>query len=191
MTLVLAVVGASWGGAQALPRLLSGLPEDIGMGVAVVQHRAAGSDERTFARYLERHCRLPVSEAVDKEPIRPGHVVLAPGGYHLLAEVDCYSLSVEEPVNRSRPSIDVLFETAARSLGPGVVSVLLTGTGRDGTAGTLAVAAAGGITVAQDPDEAEGAEMPRSAVASGAVMHVLPLDAIAPLLVRLDQAVAR
>lgn len=190
MTPVLVMVGGSWGGAPALARLLGGLPADLGMAVAIVQHRATGADERVFARYLAERCELPVAEVVDKEPIRPGHVVVAPGGYHLLVEVDSYSLSVEEPVNHSRPSIDVMFETGARSLRNGVVSVLLSGTGRDGTEGTRAVAEAGGITIAQDPAEAERAEMPRTAVASGAVQHVLPLDGIARLLVRIGQGEA-
>jgi two-component system, chemotaxis family, protein-glutamate methylesterase/glutaminase len=187
MTPYLAVIGASWGGASALAHLLGGLPADLGMAIAVVLHRPQGTDERVLARYLEQHSVLPVAEAVDKEPIVPGRVVLAPGGYHLLVEVDSYSLSVEDPVNHSRPSIDVLFETAARSLRSRVVSIVLTGGGIDGTAGTRAVSAAGGVTVAQDPDEAERADMPRSAVASGAVQHVLPLDGIARLLVRIGQ----
>jgi two-component system, chemotaxis family, protein-glutamate methylesterase/glutaminase len=185
----LVAIGSSWGGAGALSRLLGGLPADFPMAVAVVQHRSSGADEHVFARYLGLRCPLPVAEAVDKEPIRPGHVVVAPGGYHLLVEVDSYSLSVEEPVNHSRPAIDVLLDTAARSLRSGVVSVVLTGLGVDGVVGTRAVAAAGGITIAQDPDEAEQAEMPRSAVASGAVQHILPLDGIARFLIGLGQGV--
>jgi two-component system, chemotaxis family, protein-glutamate methylesterase/glutaminase len=185
----LVAIGSSWGGGGALARLLAGLPADFPMAVAVVQHRTSGADEHVFARYLGQDCPLPVAEAVDKEPIRPGRVVVAPGGYHLLVEVDSYSLSVEEPVNHSRPAIDVLLDTAARSLRSGVVSVILTGLGVDGVAGTRAVSAAGGITIAQDPQEAEQAEMPRSAVASGAVQHILPLDGIARFLIGLGQGV--
>jgi two-component system, chemotaxis family, protein-glutamate methylesterase/glutaminase len=165
------------------------LPADFPLAVAIAQHRRSGADERVLARYLGARCALPVTEAVDKEPLVPGRVVIAPGGYHLLVEVDAYSLSVEEPVHHSRPSVDVLFDTAARSLGPRVVSVVLTGYGIDGTAGTRAVAAKGGITIAQDPEEAEQAQMPRSAVASGAVEHIQPLAGIAQLLIGIGQGV--
>jgi two-component system, chemotaxis family, protein-glutamate methylesterase/glutaminase len=180
----LVAVGGSWGGAQALARLLGLLGAEIGFAVAVVLHRAVGSDAQTFPAYLQRRSRLRVTEAVDKEPIRAGHVVVAPGGYHLLVETDCFSLDVEDPVNHSRPSVDVLFETAARALGTRATAVVLSGTGSDGAAGIRAVADAGGVTLAQDPQEAERADMPEAAIATGAVAHVLPVAGIADLLLR-------
>jgi two-component system, chemotaxis family, protein-glutamate methylesterase/glutaminase len=178
----LVMIGASWGGPAALIRLLELLGEGLPFALAVVQHRAAGADERVFAAHLQKRSRVPVTEAVDKEPIRAGHVFLAPGGYHLLVEADCFSLDVEDPVNHSRPSIDVLFETGARSLGSATTAVVLTGTGSDGAAGIRAVAHAGGVTVAQDPREAERRAMPEAAIATGTVAHVLPLRGIADLL---------
>jgi two-component system, chemotaxis family, protein-glutamate methylesterase/glutaminase len=178
----LVMVGASWGGPAALARLLELLGEDMPFAVAIVQHRAPGADERVFAAFLQKRSGMPVTEAMDKAPIRAGHVFLAPGGYHLLVEADCFSLDVEEPVNHSRPSVDVLFETGARSLGAATTAVVLTGSGSDGAAGLRAVARAGGVTVAQDPREAERPDMPEAAIATGAVAHVLPLRGIADLL---------
>jgi two-component system, chemotaxis family, protein-glutamate methylesterase/glutaminase len=181
----LVMVGASWGGPAALGQLLELLGEDLPFAVAVVQHRAAGADERVFAAHLQKRSRVPVTEAMDKEPISARHVFLAPGGYHLLVDADRFSLDVEEPVNHSRPSVDVLFETGARSLGSAATAVVLTGTGADGAAGLRAVARAGGVTVAQDPREAERPGMPEAAIATGAVAHVLPLRGIADLLLAL------
>jgi two-component system, chemotaxis family, protein-glutamate methylesterase/glutaminase len=185
MTPPLVVVGASWGGSAALARLLGLLGDDVGFAVGVVLHRAPGSSEWALPGHLQRHSQLQVSEATDKEPFRAGHVCVAPGDYHLLVETDCFSLDVEDPVSHSRPSVDVLFETAAHSLGSSVTAVVLTGNGRDGAAGITAVARVGGVTVAQDPAEAERPEIPSAAIGTGAVTHVLPLAGIADLLLRL------
>jgi two-component system chemotaxis response regulator CheB len=176
------VVGTSWGGADALAALLKTLPADFDQPVAVVQHRAPTVHEGVFARYLSGCCALPVTEVDDKDPIVGGSVALAPADYHLLVEPGWYSLSLEAPVRYSRPSIDVLFESAAAACGAGVTSVVLTGTGADGALGTQAVAAAGGTTVAQDPAEAAAPEMPERAIATGAVQYVLPIDQMADLL---------
>jgi two-component system chemotaxis response regulator CheB len=113
-----------------------------------------------------------------------------PDYYHLMIDADHFELTVDDMVQYSRPAIDVLFESAARVFGPEVVGVLLTGYGHDGTTGTRAIHAAGGLTIAQDPETALQGAMPRSAIAAGVVDEVLPLDAIAPRLLELAKVTA-
>jgi two-component system chemotaxis response regulator CheB len=125
-----------------------------------------------------------VSEVDDKDPIAPGSVYLAPPDYHLLVEPGHFALSIDEPVRLSRPSIDVLFESAADAYGERLVGVLLTGYGNDGTAGMAHVRRRGGLTVAQDPETAARPEMPASAIEAGAVDEVLAIEEIAGLLAR-------
>jgi two-component system chemotaxis response regulator CheB len=184
----LAVIGASWGGMRALGEVLAGLDPANQLCLAVAQHRSPDTDQ-TLARYLDRSCPLPVREVDDKDPIRPGVVYLAPGDYHLLVEPGHLALSTEGAVRFSRPSIDVLFETAADAYGDALVAVVLTGANDDGCRGLLAVKAAGGYVIAQDPDTAERPEMPTGALASGTVDVVLPLEEIAAELNRLGVAV--
>jgi two-component system, chemotaxis family, protein-glutamate methylesterase/glutaminase len=183
----LAVVGASWGGMHALARLLSKLDPSCRLALAVAQHRAAENDE-TLVRFLAKHSVLPIVEADDKVAIQPGHVYLAPPDYHLLVEGPHLSLSTEGAVRFSRPSIDLLFESAADACGETVVAVVLTGANDDGCRGVLAVKEAGGLTIAQDPEEAERPEMPLGAIGSGGIDLVLPLDEIAGELNRLGRA---
>jgi two-component system chemotaxis response regulator CheB len=185
------VIGASWGGLYALMELLGALPTDFACPIAVVQHRSNDdTDEQRLAHVLERYSSLPVSDAEDREELRPAHVYLAPADYHLLIERGCFELTVDEVVEYSRPSIDVLFESAARAYGRGVVGVLMTGFGRDGTAGMQAIHAAGGVTIAEDPDTAMQPTMPRGAIDAGVVDEILPLDRIADRLVELCRVAA-
>lgn len=177
----LVVVGASLGGLAALEELLAGLPPDLGVPIAIVQHRTDDTGDLLRAT-LEQRSRLPVREPVDKEEIRPGLVYLAPAGYHLLVERDGFSLSTEGPVAHARPSVDVLFETAADTYEEGAVAVVLTGSSRDGAHGAACVAARGGLVVVQEPDSATSAVMPRAALAAAPSGRVLPLGAIAPFL---------
>jgi two-component system chemotaxis response regulator CheB len=183
----LAVVGASWGGMDALGRLLRQLEAGNRLAIAVAQHRSPGSD-RTLVRYLGRCSTLPVVEADDKDLIEPGQVYLAPADYHLFVEAGSFALSTEAAVRFSRPSIDLLFESAADAYGKELVAVVLTGANDDGCRGVRAVKAAGGLTIAQDPSTAERPEMPTGAIGSGAVDLVLSLDAIADELNRLGVA---
>ena len=178
----LVVVGCSWGGLAALRELLAPLPRSLRAAVAVAQHRGADSTHGMLAAVLRARIALPVEEAEDKLPIRPGRVYLAPPDYHLLVEPDSFALSVDELVQFSRPSIDVLFESAADSFGERAIAVVLTGANADGAAGVARIRARGGLTLAQDPAEAERAEMPAAAIATGAVERVLSLGAIAGLL---------
>ena len=120
----------------------------------MVQHRAPGSDDG-FPRFLQGRCRLPLEEVDDKVPIEPGHVYLAPPDYHLLVEPGHFSLSVDAPVRFSRPSVDVLFETAADAYGERLVAVVLTGSNDDGCRGLARVKETGGFVLVQDPATAE------------------------------------
>ena len=180
----LVVMGSSWGGLRAVSAVLSGLPTDLAAAVVVAQHRSATSTG-ALARIFEVRGGLPIREVEDKDPIEPGCVYLAPADYHLLVEPGAFSLSLEPRVQFSRPSIDVLFESAADSYGRRVMAIVLTGANEDGADGLRRVRAAGGITVVQDPAGAESAVMPAAAVATGAADKVLPLADIAPFVVQL------
>lgn len=180
------VIGASYGGLYALMELLGALTTDFPCPIVIAQHRSAESDdEKRLGEVLTRYSALPVRDADDREPLSAPGVYLAPADYHVMIEDGRLELSVDEPVHFSRPSIDVLFESAARAYRQNVVGVLLTGFGRDGTAGMAAIRAAGGITVAQDPATALEPAMPRNAIEAGAATEVLALDEIAPRLVDL------
>jgi two-component system chemotaxis response regulator CheB len=185
------VIGASWGGLYALMEVLGALPTDFPAPIAVVQHRSNDdSDTSRLAHVLGRYSALPVADAEDHMKPEPGRVYLAPADYHLLLERDHFELSVDDVVQYSRPSIDVLFESAATTYGPGVVGVLLTGFGRDGAEGMARIKERGGVTIAEDPESAMQAAMPKAAIDRGAVDEVLPLDAIAKRLVQLSGVVA-
>ena len=122
-------------------------------------------------------------DADDKQWIKPGTVYFAPADYHLLVEKGEFSLSVDEAVHHSRPSIDVLFESAADAYGAALIGVILTGANDDGAAGARRIKSRGGLVVAQDPKTAEAPAMPAAAIAAGAVDQILPLDQIGPFLV--------
>jgi two-component system, chemotaxis family, protein-glutamate methylesterase/glutaminase len=184
----LVVMGTSTGGLHALTRLLSALPADFPLPIAIVQHRSRDSDER-LATLLSGASLIPVVEAEDKEPLRIPGVYLGPPDYHLLVEADWMALSTEEPVGYSRPSIDVLFESAAYSHGSGVIGVLLTGANQDGTRGLKRIKEHGGYVIIQNPDSAESAFMPKHAVKHLLPDRVLNLEQIAgELIVRASEA---
>ena len=186
--LKMVVIGASWGGLEAIGRLLSGLPRTFRAPVAVVQHRGPGAPPGVMRQYLAARSPLPVVEIEDKEPVEGGRVYLAPPDYHVLVDEDALSLSTEEPVSYSRPSVDVLFETASEVYGSGLAAVVLTGANADGSRGVRAVSAAGGTVLVQDPGEAERREMPDAAIATGVPIEVHHLDALAARLAALDSA---
>jgi two-component system chemotaxis response regulator CheB len=176
--LKLVVIGASFGGLYALMQLLGALPSDFDQAVVVAQHRGHDSDDSRLANVLGRYSSLPVTDAEDKQALEPGHVYLAPPDYHLLVEGDHMALTLDEPVNWSRPSVDVLFESAAASFGDRVTAVLLSGHGHDGAAGIARVREAGGRTIVQDPGSALGASMPQAGLDAGAA-EVVALGEIA------------
>ncbi|MDP9395170.1 MAG: chemotaxis protein CheB [Actinomycetota bacterium] len=168
----LVVVGGSWGGLDATCRLLSNTPAPVPVPVVLVLHRARTSDATMLAAVLRRCCGQRAVEADDKSPLEAGTVLVAPPDYHLLVEDGVVSLSTEAPVNYSRPSIDVAFDSAAQAYGAGLVAVLLTGTGSDGAEGIRHVKRRAGRTMVQDPVSAERGDMPGSALATGAVDDV-------------------
>ncbi|XGV95380.1 MAG: chemotaxis protein CheB [Leptolyngbya sp. BL-A-14] len=184
----LVVIGTSLGGFSALKALLGGLKQPFPLAIAVVQHRHKESGTM-MSGYMQRYTTLPVHEAEDKDELLPGHVYLAPADYHLLVERGYVTLSVDEPVCFARPSIDVLFESAADAYADRTIGIILTGANRDGTNGLARIKACGGVTIVQDPTTAEIGVMPQLAINQTHVDAILPLPEIAPYLVNLLSSV--
>ena len=185
MAFEIVVVGTSYGGLSALQVVLPALAPDFGMPVVVVQHR--GKDSDNLCEFLRRHSALPLAEPNDKDEIAPGRVYLAPRDYHLLVERDGFALSTEAPVGYARPSVNVLFESAAEVYQGRVVGVVLTGANADGARGLAKIKAYGGLCVVEDPAGAESRGMPAAAIAATSVDAILPLAGIAPFLNQLCQ----
>ncbi len=182
------VIGASAGGLYAFKQIISVLPVDFFIPIIAVQHISPDS-ENYIITFLNNHSAITIKEADEKEKLKPGCVYFSAPNYHLLIEKDAtLSLSTEQKVNYSRPSIDVMFETAADTFGKGVIGIILTGANQDGTAGIRAVKEAGGLTIVQDPTEAETPAMPKSAIEASAPDHIFSLDGIADFLLNLHQA---
>ena len=176
-------VGASWGGLKALRAVAHGLPSHFRVPITFVQHR---SKESAALRDLLQDCTsLIVCEVEDKQPIMGGYIYLAPPDYHLLVDGDAFSLSVDEPVRYSRPSIDVFFESVAERFGPEAVGVVLTGANEDGAAGLRQISARGGQAIVQDPRTAESPIMPRAALRAVPSALALPLERMTPYLISL------
>ena len=188
----LIAIGTSFGGLQALQVLLNLLPEGFPVPVAIVQHRHKKSDE-ILRTLLQNYSHLIVKETQDKEDILPGCVYLAPANYHLLVEgggislCPYFALSTDDPVTYARPSIDVLFETAADVYAQKVIGVLLTGANYDGVQGLTRIKARGGKTLVEDPSTALCPIMPEAAITAGVVDKILPLVDIADFLVKICQ----
>lgn len=180
------VIGASAGGVDALVELLPALPKDFGPATVCILHVPADRESR-LAELFAARLALPVVEAMDKQPVEPGTVYFAGAGYHLSIEEDrVFSLSCEPPVHYARPAIDVLMESAADAYGPALAAILLTGANIDGAAGMQKIRQRGGLTVVQDPREAQAATMPREAIRRCDAHLVLPLAAIRELLPLLE-----
>ena len=177
-----AVIGVSAGGLNALSRILPLLHRHLTLCVIVLQHLRPDSDSY-LVHHLARLSAIRVKEAEDKETVEPGTVYIAPPDYHLLVESDrSLSLSAEERVNFSRPSIDVTFETAAEAFQDQLIGIVLTGANNDGSRGLARIKYFGGMTVVQSPESAEYDIMPRSAIDAVDVDRIIPLDGIAGLL---------
>ena len=185
MTVELVVVGTSYGGLSALQVLLPALAHDFPLPVVVVQHR--GKDSDNLCEFLQKHCALPLTEPNDKEAIAPGRVYLAPRDYHLLIERDGFALSTEAPVGYARPSVNVLFESAADIYQEHTVGVILTGANADGARGLAKIKSYGGLCVVEDPSSAQSRGMPQAAIAATTIDAILPLREIAPYLNQLCQ----
>jgi two-component system, chemotaxis family, protein-glutamate methylesterase/glutaminase len=176
------VIGASAGALEVLSNLLPALPSDYRLPILIVVHLPPDNTS-LFAELFRARCAIRVREAEDKEPIEPGVVYFAPPDYHLLVEEDKrLSLSDDEPVLFSRPSIDVLFESAADAYAGGLIGVVLTGANSDGANGLKAVVEAGGVAVVQSPGSAYAVAMPEAAIAACPAARVLPVNEIAAYL---------
>jgi two-component system chemotaxis response regulator CheB len=178
-------IGTSWGGLAALSKLLRALPPDFGLPVVVVQHRGKDSD-RLLADLLQDTTDLKVCEVEDKEPLTRGVIHIAPANYHTLVDLGYLSLTLEEPVRFSRPSIDVMFTSAADTYGPGAIGVVLTGANEDGARGLADIVKRGGLALVQNPRTAEIPIMPQAAVKAVPNAEILELDALAPRLIELS-----
>lgn len=176
------LIGASAGGLKALTHVLAHLPNGYPFPILVVQHILDGSDSY-LAEYLNGQTALQVKEAEDKEKLKKGFVYIAPPGYHMLVEWDeSISLSVDPRVNFSRPSIDVLFQSAAYVLENRCIGMIMTGASSDGSSGLKAIEKAGGSAIVQSPDTAEYGTMPQAAIRATDKAIILPLDEIGPYL---------
>lgn len=179
-------IGASAGGVEALSVLLPALPAQARVAVFVVLHLPRDRPSLLTEIFAPR-CALDIREAEDKEPVAAGVIYLAPPDYHFLVDRGpTVALSVDPPVNFSRPSIDVLFESAADVYGPRLLGIILTGASHDGAAGLEAVRRSGGVTIAQDPADAHCRTMIDAALSRGAAEFILSLDQIAGVLGTVD-----
>ncbi len=175
-------LGCSAGGMQAVAALLAQLDRSFRLPLIIVQHLHREQGDYLF-RFYSGSTHLKVQEAAEKEKILPGHVYVAPPDYHLLIERDeTFSLSVEEKVNFCRPSIDVLFESAADVYGPALAGVVLTGANSDGALGLKRIKDCGGLALVQQPDTAQFPEMPRCAQLCAPADQALPVEELGRLL---------
>ncbi len=171
-------VGASWGGLDAVGRLLADMPDEVDLPIVIAQHRHPSSPGTTLAELLNTRIERPVADVDDKMAIEPRKVYIAPPDYHLLVERGSFALSVDERVQYSRPSIDVMFESAAHAYGAGAIGIILTGANEDGAAGLALIKERGGVAVVQDPAGAQRRTMPDAAIAATVADAILPLEEI-------------
>ncbi|HEX7706633.1 MAG TPA: chemotaxis protein CheB [Thermoanaerobaculia bacterium] len=181
----LIVIGCSMGGMNALKSIFESLTREFPLPIIVAQHRYRTSSD-SLPGYFRRFVDLEVVDAADKQYIRPGSIYFAPADYHLLVERGEMSLSVDDAVAYSRPSIDVLFESAADAYATSLIAVVLTGANADGAEGAARIRQRGGLVIAQDPSTAESPVMPQAAINRG-VDRILPLERIGPYLVELSR----
>ena len=180
------VIGVSSGGMNALKVMFSLLPKEFNTPIIIVQHISSQS-ENLWIKLLNDKSNLYIKEADEKESIEHGKVYIAPPNYHLLIERDkTFSLTIDERVNYARPSIDVLFESAAEAYKNKLIGVILTGSNNDGTNGLKRIKEYGGLTIVQDPATAESSYMPASAIAVVQMDYILTLENIIKLLIKID-----
>ena len=174
----LVCIGASWGGLAAVGQVLADLPAELDLPIAIAQHRHPDAPEGTLAELLQLQTNRSVLDVEDKMPIESRHVYIAPPNYHLLVERGSFALSVDERIQFARPSIDVLFETAAHAYGTGVIGIVLTGSNEDGAEGLAKIKQVGGVALIQDPIGAARRKMPDAAIAATVADAILPLEEI-------------
>jgi len=180
------VIGVSSGGLNAMKTIFSFLPEKFSIPIIIVQHVSPLS-ENLWIDLLNKKSLFEIKEADEKEKIESGKVYIAPSNYHLMIERDkTFSLTIDEKVNYARPSIDVLFESAADAYLNKLIGVVLTGSNNDGAKGLKRIKESGGLTIVQDPDTAESSFMPSSAISASIPDFILPLKEIITLLIEID-----
>lgn len=180
------VIGVSSGGMNAMKIIFSSLPADFKLPIVIVQHIGARS-ENQWIQLLNDRSSLNIKEADEKEEIVSRTVYIAPANYHLLIEKNkTFSLTIDERVNYARPSIDVLFESAAESYNKALIGIVLTGSNHDGTNGIKRIQECGGLCIVQDPATAESSYMPTSALGAIKADHILPLEDIIKLIIQID-----
>jgi len=177
----LILIGTSWGGLGALRTLVTALPDDFPIPLAIVQHRHRDSDAM-LARFLQGLTGLCVCEVEDKQPVEAGTIYIAPANYHLFVERGWFALSLDAPVRYSRPSIDVAMMSAADAYGHRTVGIVLTGANADGSAGLRRMADAGGLAVVEDPASAEMPVMPKAALEAVPTARVFTIERMAEFL---------
>ena len=178
------VIGTSAGGLHAVSAILDEFPADYPIPVIIVQHRSKDQRE-LLEEVLQSKCKIRIKQADEKEKIESGCVYIAPPDYHLLVESDeTFSLSADEPVRFSRPSIDVLFETAAAVFKNALIGIILTGASNDGSSGIVAIKKNGGLTIAQNPAEAQFPFMPKSSIETKEINYVWTLSDIRNFLLK-------
>lgn len=182
-------IGTSWGGLLAMSHLLGSLPRDYSVPIVVVQHRGKDSD-RLLSQLLQDATELTVSEVEDKDLLEPGKVHVAPANYHVLVERGYLSLTIDEPVRYSRPSIDVMLTSAADTYGKESIGVVLTGANEDGSRGLAQIAKRGGKALIQSPKSAEVPIMPEAALRAVPTAEVLPLPQLGKRLIELSHETA-
>jgi len=183
------VIGVSSGGMTALKFIFSVLPAGFNLPIIIVQHINAHSDNE-WIKLLNNKSNLTIKEADEKEKIENGNVYIAPANYHLLIESDkTFSLTIDEYVNFARPSIDVLFESAADAYKDKLIGIVLTGSNNDGTKGVKRIKELGGTAIIQDPETAESSIMPASAIAAIEPDYILSLEKIVQLLIKITQPI--
>jgi two-component system chemotaxis response regulator CheB len=176
------VIGASWGGLDALSTLLDGLHAAVQQPIVVAQHRAADADDSMLQELLQGHTRRVVCDPDDKTPLESDHVYIGPPDYHVLVENGHLALSTDAPVLYARRSIDVLFDSAAAAYGERAVGIVLTGANADGAAGLARLKDRGGVAIVQDPATSARRAMPDAAIAATSADAILPLEEIPPFL---------
>jgi two-component system, chemotaxis family, protein-glutamate methylesterase/glutaminase len=184
MSYELIIVGCSLGGLNAMQIVLANLGRELLTPMILIQHR----DKNTglaMNRVLQKHTHLNVIDADDKATIAPGNLYVAPAGYHLLVDKTMISLSTELPIKHAQPSIDVAFDSAARSYSKDLIGVVLTSSSIDGAQGAACIESHGGCLIVQDPATAENATLPKAALAAATKAQVVGLEEIAPLLTKL------
>jgi two-component system, chemotaxis family, protein-glutamate methylesterase/glutaminase len=172
------VIGTSWGGLQALSRLLDGLDDAVRQPIVVAQHRSVDADDSVLKQLLQGHTRRIVCDPDDKALLERDHVYIGPPDYHVLVEDGHIALSTDAPVQFARPSIDVLFDSAAATYGERAVGIVLTGANDDGAAGLARIKACGGVAIVQDPSTSARRTMPDAAIAATSADAILTLEEI-------------